>query len=187
MSSLPTPWVRPGEQKRLGETRAAADSEREPKSDEDEGDRAPEAAGRPLELVRQEHEERAARGQLAEVGEILGRHHAAAESGPVGRLVVLHQADPAGVDAYVPDAALVEEDDRVLAGRRVRAVVAEAVGERPVVAVRPARAKQDDLTRFERAVLVLPDAQQLRRDDRALAQVRGLTGRRGVDQVADVD
>ena len=121
-----------------------------------QGDRAAEAAGRALELVREEDEVRAARGELAEVREVLGRDHATAERRPVRRVVVLHEADAARVDAEVADAPLVQVHDRVLAGRGVGAVVAEAVGERAVVAVRPAGAEQDDLARLELAVLGLP-------------------------------
>ena len=84
------------------------------------------------------------------------RDHAAAERGPVRRVVVLQEADAAGVDAEVADAPVVQVDDRVLAGRGVGAVVAEAVGERAVVAIRPAGAEEDDLARLELAVLGLP-------------------------------
>ena len=153
----------------------------------DQGDRAAEAAGRALEFVREEDEVRAAGRELAEVREVLGRDHAAPERRPVRRVVVLHEADAARVDAEVADAPLVQVHDRVLAGRGMGAVVAEAVGERAVVAVRPAGAEQDDLARLELSMLGLPGPDEVGADHRTLREVGRLARHGSVDQVADVD
>jgi hypothetical protein len=78
--------------------------------------------------MRQEYEKGAASRQLSQIGQVLGRQDATPESCPVWRIVILHLADATRVYADEPDASLVQQVNRVGAGRRMRSVIAEAPG-----------------------------------------------------------